>query len=160
MVARSKSPESEYMSAQTSIEQTEACSSRQASLAPLDPAIRRGIMVSRNLKRDLKDKKIYVNPRTGLPVRPPTSFGLFKHTLRRTMNNNKVGFSEFNKLATEQWTKMSSKDKEVYAQRSKALAQQYKRIEVPYLRKRVRQLQQQIKEYRQASAQFHRRFSR
>lgn len=106
--------------------------------------------VSKSTKRQFKDRKIYVNPRNGLPVRPPTSFALFKHTMRRSIKEGKVGFQEFNRKATEEWTKMSDEDKEPYIGRAKELAARFKRIEATCLRKRVRQLEQQVKSYRRA----------
>lgn len=118
-------------------------------LAPLigDGGAKRQIGVSCNVKRQFKDRRIYVNPRTGLPVRPPTSFGLFKHALRRSMGN-KVTFLDFNRKATEQWTRMDDEQKGPYVERAKELASQFKKIEVRFLRKKVRQLQRHAKEQR------------
>lgn len=115
------------------------------SLAPL--AGDRPISVSNSSQRQHKDRRIYVNKRTGLPVRPPTSFGLFKHALRRSIKNDKISFSEFNKLASEKWSKMSETEKGQYGQRAKELADQYKKIEVRFLRKKLRQLQRQVKDH-------------
>lgn len=117
---------------------------------------KKGIHISNNTKRDQKDRKIYVHQRTGLLVRPPTSFGLFMHAYRRSFKDDKVAFLDFNKRATEQWAKMSAEDKEPYIERAKRLAEQYKKVEVVYLRKRVRQLQQQIKDYRKAAKEISR----
>ena len=121
------------------------------SLAPIGcEGGRQTIGISNKTKRDFKDKRIYVNPRTGLAVRPPTSFGLFKHAMRRQMKDNKVGFQEFNRRSTEQWAKMNDQEKEPYVQRAKELGDQFKKIEVSLLRKKVRELTKQMKEERQA----------
>lgn len=107
------------------------------------------VRVSRLKIRNQKDKRIYLDFSTGLPVRPPTSFGLFKHAYRRRFKGAKVDFKEFNKQAIERWSRMSEADKEPYVERAKMLADHFKKIEVPYLRKRLRQLQQQVRIYRQ-----------
>lgn len=158
---KSISPD-EFFSARSSLDLAgeDPIVAEQVTLAPMGEEGSRSVSVSRQNKRDLKDKKIYVNLRTGLPVRPPTSFGLFKHALRRTMKDTKVGFAEFNKQAHERWTKMSDEEKNTYTMRAKVLSEQFKKIEVPYLRKRVRQLQMQLRECRRATAQLHRNFSR
>lgn len=107
------------------------------------------IGVSNSRKREHKDKWIYVNSRTGLPVRPPTSFGLFKHALRRTMCD-KVDFFDFNRQATDAWAQMSDDLKEPYVRRARQLSEQFKKIEAQYLRKKVRELEQEVKDYRRS----------
>lgn len=134
------------------MESTAATSSRRVSRVDLEPLVaangrRQAIGVSCTAKRQFKDRRIYVNPKTGLPVRPPTSFGLFKHALRRKMGD-KVDFAEFNRKATEQWTKLEEGEKEPYARRARELSEQFKKIEVGLLRKKVRQLQRQVRNYR------------
>lgn len=150
-VAQCSSPGDDvYFSARSRTASLESVSSRErrnVALAPLS-GDGRSISVSSSVNRRFKDRRIYVNQRTGLPVRPPTSFGLFKHALRRSMAGNKVSFSDFNKRAIEQWAKMRDHDKELYAQRARELADQYKRIEVRFLRKKVRQMLRQNKEAR------------
>lgn len=148
---------SEYVTARSRTASLESAASGGASvrrnirLAPLsgDGAIG----VSNNVKRQFKDRRIYVNRRTGLPVRPPTSFGLFKHALRRSIKGSKVDFLDFNRRAIEQWARMGEEDKEPYAQRAKELAEHYKKIEVRFLRKKLRQLQRQVKDRRGGSRQ-------
>lgn len=108
----------------------------------------RSIRVSKNEKRSHKDKRIYVNTRTGLPVRPPTSFGLFLHALRREAKGGKVEFKQFHQKAIKAWNKLSDEEKSQYAERAKVLSSQYKKIEATYLRKKVRQLQRQIQAVR------------
>ena len=148
---RTETP-SEYFSARSRTPSIRSQLSDQGALylQPLDENEKFGnIRVSNNPKREFKDKKIYVNARTGLPVRPPTSFGLFKHTMRRNIKQGKVDFHDFNKRSNMEWSKMSDKEKEPYVERAKMLADQFKKIEVACLRKKVRQLQSQIKLYRQ-----------
>lgn len=149
----------EYHSASSRTSSIDSSGSRRrANLSPLaGDGRQRGIGVSSNTKRQFKDKRIYVNPRTGLPVRPPTSFGLFKHTLRRSMKSGKVSFAEFNRKATEKWSRLSESEKEQYSQRAKELSDQFKRIEVSCLRKKVRQLLNQVKDYRQSARALPRR---
>lgn len=119
-----------------------------------DDAVR-PIGVSNNIKREFKDKRIYVNPKTGLPVRPPTSFGLFKHAMKRKLKNTKMTFQEFNKKTNEKWARMSDEDKEPFIARARQLADQFKKIEVFYLRKKLRQLQAQVKDYRRAEREYY-----
>lgn len=114
--------------------------------------IGRGIAISKQLKRTHKDKRIYLDNRTGLPVRPPSSFGLFKHALRRKMGEAKVDFKEFNAKAIVEWRKLAPSAKECYAQRSRLLTSQFKKIEVACLRKRVRHLQRANREIIRASS--------
>lgn len=109
---------------------------------------RRQISISNNVKRNFKDRRIYVNLRTGLPVRPPTSFGLFKHALRRQAKDSKVEFQEFHKRAIKAWQKIGENEKAAYVERSRVLADEFKKIEVPYLRKKVRELKNQLKDIR------------
>lgn len=104
--------------------------------------------ISTSKKREFKDRRIYVNPRSGLPVRPPTSFGLFKHTLRRSIKDGRVDFQEFNKRALDKWNKMTDEEKSPYVERSKELVERFKKIEVSFLRKKVRQLQERLKRNR------------
>lgn len=142
----------EYLSARSRTSSIESSSRRTENravfLAPLPDDGRGSIGVSSNRKRQYKDRRIYLNLRTGLPVRPPTSFGLFKHALRRNMQGDKVDFFDFHKKAIEEWNKMKDEEKAPYLQRSKELAEQFKKIEAQFLRKKVRQLQSQVKEYR------------
>lgn len=119
----------------------------EALLAPLGDVNEGSISVSSCAKREHKDRRIYVDKRSGLPVRPPTSFALYKHALRRQIKGGKVEFLEFNKRATQQWLKMSDEEKSPYVERAKQLADQFKKIEVQYLRKKVRQLKAQVKDY-------------
>lgn len=107
--------------------------------------------VSNSRKRQHKDKWVYVNTRTGLPVRPPTSFGLFKHALRRTISD-KVDFFNFNRQATDAWAQMSDNQKEPYVRRAKQLSEQFKKIEAQYLRRKVRELQREVKHFRRSSS--------
>lgn len=130
-------PETEYVDIAT-------LGDLEISLAPLNAGGESSVGVSSNTKREHKDKNIYVNPRTGLPVRPPPSFALFKHALKRTING-KVTFNEFNKLANERWSRMSEEEKKPYVDRAKTLLEHFKRVEVACLRKKVRQLQHQVK---------------
>lgn len=154
MENKDESPVTDYYSARSrSVSLESHCSNLAADLAPLsDKGKREFIGVSSNEKREFKDKRIYLNPRTGLPVRPPSSFALFKHTMRRNIKDGKVNFFEFNKKATEQWTKMSDELKEPFIQRAKMLADQFKKVEVFYLRKRVRELQQEVKYNRRSDS--------
>lgn len=154
---RGETPATDYVSARsrTASIETAQTGNRVISMAPLSDD--RAIGVSNSTKRLFKDRRIYVNKRTGMPVRPPTSFGLFKHALRRSIKSDKVSFSDFNKLASEKWSQMSDADKGLYVQRAKDLADQYKKIEVRFLRKKVRQLQSQFKVIRQASTGYRRR---
>lgn len=142
-------PTSEYFSARSRTPSIESQSSEKGLyLEPLNVGALGNIRVSNNPKRQFKDKRIYVNARTGLPVRPPTSFGLFKHTMRRNITQGKVDFHDFNKRSNAEWSKMNEREKEPYARRAKMLSEQFKKIEVACLRKKVRQLQSQIKLYR------------
>lgn len=158
---RVETPATDYYSARS---RTPSVDSRRsdlvACLAPLPSEGRKSIGISLNPKRQYKDKRIYVNPRTGLPVRPPTSFGLFKHAMRRHMKDGKVNFHEFNKKSNEQWKKMSDNEKEPYIERARNLAHHFKEVERSYLRKKLRSLQDQIKEYRRAVSQNNRGNSR
>lgn len=140
---------SEYYSARSRSSSMEAQQTRhRAHLAPLNEDRKRAIGVSKNPKRAFKDRRIYLDSRTNLPVRPPTSFGLFKHALRRNIKDPRISFQEFNKCATEAWNKMDDVAKEPYVLRAKTLAEEYKKIEAPYLRRRVRELQRLMKEQR------------
>lgn len=127
-----------------------------AGLAPLTEAGARSssIRVSKNTDRTHKDKRIYVNQRTGLPVRPPTSFGLFKHAMRRNIKGGRVDFHLFNKRATDHWKKMKEEEKTPYVERAKVLAQEFKRIETTFLRKKLRELQDQVKQYRRIARSY------
>lgn len=145
-ITEASSSATEYLSARS--RSTSVESSIDAFLAPLGDANDGNIGVSNSAKRVYKDRRIYVNHRTGLPVRPPTSFALFKHALRRTIKESKVEFFEFNKRATKQWLRMSDEEKSPYVERARMLADQFKKIEVQYLRRKVRQLKEQVKEYR------------
>lgn len=145
---REDSPATEYFTARSRTASIESRAAGEAiCLAPIGDDGKCTIGVSNSAKRNYKDKRIYVNPRTGLPIRPPSSFGLYMHALRRSIKDGKVTFAEFHKKATSTWMKMSDEEKEPYVQRAKILAEQYKKIEVLYLRKKVRQLQGQVKEY-------------
>lgn len=143
-------PSTEYFSARSRTSSMESSRSEYQNFLQLPDEGRRFAIgsVSTNIKREFKDRKIYVNARSGLPVRPPTSFGLFKHAMRRSIKGDKVNFHEFNKRATDKWNKMTDEEKRPYSERSRVLLERYKKIEVSCLRKRVRQLQQQIKSYR------------
>lgn len=149
--SRPATPATDYFSARSrSASRQSVASELSVHLDTIPEDATRPIGVSNNVKREFKDRRIYVNPRTGLPVRPPTSFGLFKHAMKRKLKDTKMSFHEFNKKTNEKWAKMSDEDKEPFAARSRQLADQYKKIEVFYLRKKVRQLQAQIKEYHRA----------
>lgn len=150
IISKVATPAAEYFSARSRTASLESQASEPVfALSPLkEDGKRSTIMVSNNQKREHKDRRIYVNCRTGLPVRPPTSFGLFKHAMRRSIKKGeKVDFVEFNKKSNEQWAKLSEQEKEPYIQRAKELAQQYKKIEVFYLRKKVRQLENELGDY-------------
>lgn len=142
----------EFFSARSRTPSIESQASTLAvSLAPIgEEDGKQTIGVSSNIHREFKDKRIYVNPRTGLPIKPPSSFGLFMHAMRRGMKDGKVTFSDFHRKATQKWMKMNEQEKEPYVERSKVLTEQYKKIEALYLRKKVRQLENQVKEYRQS----------
>lgn len=147
---KSETPSTEYFSTRSRCSSMESSSSEYQNFLQ-EPADGKRLAigsVSTNMKREFKDRRIYVNPRSGLPVRPPTSFGLFKHTMRRSIKGGKVEFYEFNKKATDKWNKMTDEQKKPYIERAKELAERYKKVEVSCLRKKVRQLQQQIKSYR------------
>lgn len=158
VTSKAVTPATEYFSARsrTASIESRARSEPGADLAPLveDSTRSCAIQVSKNADRKHKDKRIYVNQRTGLPIRPPTSFGLFKHAMRRNMKNGKVDFHEFNKRANDHWTRMKDEEKEPYVERAKILGQQFKRIEVSFLRKKVRELQNQVKEYRRVTRSY------
>lgn len=151
-------PATEYFSARsrTASVDSRARSEPGADLAPLagDATRSNTIQVSNKADRKHKDKRIYVNQRTGLPIRPPTSYGLFKHAMRRNMKNGKVDFHEFNKRANDHWTRMNDEEKEPYVERARVLGQQFKKIEVSFLRKKVRDLQNQVKEYRRVTRSY------
>lgn len=155
---RVDTPATEYFSARS---RTASIDSRRSEPnADLAPIVEDGarssssIRVSKNADRTHKDRRIYVNQRTGLPVRPPTSFGLFKHAMRRNMNNSKVDFHEFNSRATNHWKRMREEEKTPYVERAKVLAQEFKRIETTFLRKKLRELQNQVKEYRRVARSY------
>lgn len=156
---RVDTPATEYFSARS---RTASMDSRRseanADLAPIAEEGARSssssIKVSKNADRAHKDRRIYVNQRTGLPVRPPTSFGLFKHAMRRNMKNSKVDFHEFNRRATDHWKRMREEEKTPYVERAKALAAEFKKIETTFLRKKLRELQNQVKEYRRVARSY------
>lgn len=153
---RAASSATEYISARSrSASRQSIASELSVHLDTIPGDTVRPIGVSNNVKRQFKDRRIYVNPRTGLPVRPPTSFGLFKHAMKRKLKDTKVTFQDFNKKTNEKWSKMSDEDKEPFIARARQLADQYKKIEVFYLRKKLRQLQAEIKEYRRAEREYY-----
>lgn len=155
--SRVDTPSSEYHTARSRTASIESVQSRaNADLAPLAERGENSVRVSKNTDRTHKDRRIYVNQRTGLPVRPPTSFGLFKHAMRRNIRDGKVNFHEFNKRATDHWKKLKDEDKELYVERAKVLAQEFKRIETTFLRKKLRELQNQVKEYRRVARSYRR----
>lgn len=152
------SPATEYFSTRSRASSIESSASDVGvDSAPLSKQGKRSIGVSVNARRQYKDKRIYLNNRTGLPVRPPTSFGLFKHAMRRNIKAGKVGFQEFNRASIEKWMKMKAEEKEPYVQRAKKLAEEFKKVETPFLRKKVRQLLAQVKEYRREVKELERR---
>lgn len=153
MVAtRASSPETDYYSAQSymgsPLHESDGFQQQDPSDL-LQGGENLAIGVSYSRKRQHKDKRIYVNARTGLPVRPPTSFGLYKHALRRSIRD-KVGYVDFHRRAVRDWTQMSDEQKEPFVRRAKQLYDHFRKIEARYLRRKVRQLQKAVKDCRES----------